>query len=246
MSAPGNADSRYASRSAGTTTPSQNANPQVANNLGIWISPVFAVAVSGLVARFTSGKVTTQESREAAVAFNNMVTMVNDVPPTLPAPVPPLLTSKEVRIKLRSGQMSASDVIKGLGLCRQDEEIAMELVEGQKRLVSSAFMESHMMYLCITTIKVQGMVDRLVLKIGYTADWVDRMPRLQTTHKCTMLLCGMVPVKNEQFEKKFHLSLALRFPHLVCNLKDDDDGRVTELYLCDRFRRACPRRTSSP
>ena len=64
---------------------------------------------------------------------------------------------QETRTMLRSGELTASDIIKGLGICSEDEEIAMELVEGQKHMVTSPFMESHVMYLCLTTIKLPGM-----------------------------------------------------------------------------------------
>ena len=83
-------------------------------------------------------------------------------------------------------------------------------------MVSSPFMEGHVMYLCITNLKIPGMPDRLVIKIGYTADFVSRMETLRKEYRCEMvLLCGLVPVRNEQFEKKFHVMLAERFPHFA-------------------------------
>ena len=203
-------------------------HPQVAVHLASWISPAFAVAVTRLVTRYTGGQVTTAESEAASVALGNRVTVVADALPTLTR------TPQEVRVMLRSGQLSAGDIIKGLGLCRQDEDIALELVEGQKRMVVSPFMESHVMYLCITDIKLPGMPDRLVLKIGYSADFVNRLQYLLGEYRCgMMLLCGLVPVRNEQFEKNFHRLLDGRFPHLVCNMRIGSVEK-DELYLCDR------------
>ena len=129
-------------------------------------------------------------------------------------------TVQETRVMLRSAQLSPIDIINGLGLCREDEGIAMELLENEKHMVTSRFMESHVMYLCLTNLKVPGMPDRLVMKIGYSADFVNRMPDLLTEYRCgMMLLCGMVPVRNEQFEKNFHRLLAARFPESVCSMK---------------------------
>ena len=60
------------------------------------------------------------------------------------------------------------------------------------------------------------------------------MVSLLTEYKCkVMMLCGIVPVRNEQFEKNFHRLLTARFPHLVCNMTIGNVEK-DELYLCDR------------
>ena len=73
------------------------------------------------------------------------------------------------------------------------------------------------------------------MKIGYSADFMDRMSRLPNEYKCgAMLLCGMAPIRNEQFEKAFHELLAMRFPQsVVSGLKIGSSEKV-ELYLCNR------------
>ena len=206
-------------------------HPQVAAHLASWISPAFAVAVSNLVVRYTSGQITTQESSAAMAAHCDRLAVVADAPPQ--TQLAQMLTPREVRVMLSRGQLFPADVIKGLGLCSADEEIAMELAEGQKYMVSSQFMESHVMYLCITNLKIPGLPDRLVLKIGYTADFVSRMDTLRTEYKCEMMMCGIVPIRNEQFEKSFHKMLVERFPHDACCVKIGNVMK-NELYMCDR------------
>jgi hypothetical protein len=53
---------------------------RVAINLATWISPEFAVAVTGLVERYLTGQVTTEESQQVAVvtASTNIVRVVDD------------------------------------------------------------------------------------------------------------------------------------------------------------------------
>ena len=218
--------SQHGGKHAGTWV-----HPQVAAHLATWISPEFAVAVSRLVVRYTSGQITTEESSAAMAAHCDRLAVVADAPPQ--TALAQTLTPRETRVMLRRGQLSPVDVIKGLGLCSNDEEIALELVEGQKYMVSSQFMESHVMYLCITNLKIPGLPNRLVLKIGYTADFVSRMDTLRTEYKCEMMMCGIVPIRNEQFEKSFHKMLVERFPHAACCVKIGGTMK-DELYMCDR------------
>ena len=73
------------------------------------------------------------------------------------------------------------------------------------------------------------------MKIGYSADFMDRMSRLPNEYKCgAMLLCGMAPIRNEQFEKAFHELLATRFPQSVVSGLKIGSGEKVELYLCNR------------
>ena len=142
----------------------------------------------------------------------------------------------QTRTTLRRGQppIPAIDLIRGLNLRQCDEELAVELIEQQKVLVTSPFMERHVMYCCLTNLKHPDHGDRLVIKFGYTADFVDRLRTLLAEYKCElMMMCGIVAVRSEQFEKNFHRMLAARFPNSVCNLKIGNVEK-DELYLCDR------------
>lgn len=51
---------------------------RVAIHLAYWISPQFAVAVTDLVERYVTGRVTTQESKETAILTSNVIEVVSD------------------------------------------------------------------------------------------------------------------------------------------------------------------------
>jgi len=86
-------------------------HPQVAIHLASWISPTFAVAVTRLVLRYTSGQVTTAESNATSIAVNNRVTVVADVPPVQVRDRRFRLLSVTGFIDLRAAQVYAREVI---------------------------------------------------------------------------------------------------------------------------------------
>jgi len=88
--------------------------------------------------------------------------------------------------------------------------------------------------LCLTNIKHPLFPDRIVIKIGYTADISNRLTGLLQEYKCDFMhLCGIVSIPNEQFEKDFHRLLESRFPRAICDSIRIKNVDKDELYLGD-------------
>jgi hypothetical protein len=92
----------------------------------------------------------------------------------------------------------------------------------------------HCMYMCITTFKDPQGLNRILCKIGYTCNIVDRIKSLKTEYKCDFYLLGIRTIYNVQCEQKFHQQLRQQYPNLVTNIRING-GDKNEIYCFDKM-----------
>jgi hypothetical protein len=145
-------------------------------------------------------------------------------------------------LKLDSGKiMTINDKAKLLtdaNICDKTYEnielvdfIRNELVKF-KNVGWNKYCDKHIMYFCILTIDDPIKQNRILCKVGYSADFVERMKSLVSEYKCKIYLMGLKTVKKEQDEKLFHSLLKKKFCELVVDVKINNHDK-DEIYVFD-------------
>ncbi len=97
----------------------------------------------------------------------------------------------------------------------------------------------HIMYFFVITLNDPQDKNRILCKIGYTSDLIERFKSLEYEYKCKFYLLGMKTIKKEQDEKKFHQQIKKKFPEFVVNLRinnhDKDETYVFDKSLYETF-----------
>lgn len=88
----------------------------------------------------------------------------------------------------------------------------------------------HVMYCFVTTL--DDIDNRIICKIGYSADLVSRFKSLQSEYKSKFYLLGLKTVFSQKDEKEFHNLLKIQFPEFVINKKINNHDK-DELYVFD-------------
>ena len=110
-----------------------------------------------------------------------------------------------------------------------------------KKINWNKYVNKHIMYFFVITLEDPNGLNRILCKIGYSCDLIDRFKSLETEFKCKFYLMGIKTVFNIQDEKEFHALLKRKFPELVVNMKignhDKDETYVFDIelyktYLC--------------
>ena len=208
----------------------------LAIDLARWISPKFGVQVDKLVSRYLSGNVTTQESINVNKNLNENLIIIDDINKQDEPLQITKKKSKEVTV-YENNMIHNSEIynykfdeqLKLSPYYDSNEELIQLLYNQSKTLITSSYINKHVMYMCLTTLDVNG----IALKIGYTSDIVTRFKDLMTEYNCMFLLCGLITVQNQQFEKTFHKLQQTRFPDSVCNYKIGTNNK-DELYYCNK------------
>jgi|SaaInlStandDraft_6_1057023.scaffolds.fasta_scaffold21789_3 hypothetical protein len=90
----------------------------------------------------------------------------------------------------------------------------------------------HVMYCFIMTLDDPTGNNRILCKIGYSADLVTRFKSLEREYKCKFYLLGLKTVHSQHDEKMFHTLLKLQYPELSVNIKINNHDK-DELYVFD-------------
>ena len=113
-------------------------------------------------------------------------------------------------------------------------KLVLDLIKKSKTVNISKYLNQHAIYLCVTLL-VSDKENKIIIKIGYTADILKRLSSLNTEYKCKMLICGIGSIKSEQHEKEFHKVLKLRFPELIYDTTIDTVEKDELYYYDDRI-----------
>lgn len=95
------------------------------------------------------------------------------------------------------------------------------------------YCEMHVMYFFVITLSDPSEQNRILCKIGYTADIIERIKSLEYEYKCRVYLLGMKTVKREQDEKQFHTELKRKYPEYIVNIKINKHEK-DEVYVFDK------------
>lgn len=95
------------------------------------------------------------------------------------------------------------------------------------------------MYCFIITLDDPTGKNRILIKIGYSCDILERIKSLGYEYKCKFYLIGMKIINNVKDEKEFHLLLKYKFSELFVPVKignhDKDEVYVFDLQLYKTF-----------
>jgi hypothetical protein len=94
------------------------------------------------------------------------------------------------------------------------------------------YANTHMMYFLLITIKDPDKLNRIFVKIGYSAKFEQRFNDLKKEYGCNFFPLAMRTVENEQFEVEFHKKIREVFPHLHVKISINDKNKE-EIYIFD-------------
>jgi hypothetical protein len=108
-----------------------------------------------------------------------------------------------------------------------------------KKMNWHKYCKKHILYFFVITIDDPDGKKRILCKIGYSSDLIERFKSLEYEYKCKFYLLGMKTIYREQDEKEFHKHLKIKFPELIVNLKinkhDKDETYIFDRLLYDTF-----------
>jgi hypothetical protein len=91
----------------------------------------------------------------------------------------------------------------------------------------------------VITLEDPNGLNRILCKIGYSCDLVDRFKSLQSEYKCKFYLLGLKLINSIKDEKKFHTELKTKYPEFIINHKisghDKDETYVFDIELYKTF-----------
>jgi hypothetical protein len=101
------------------------------------------------------------------------------------------------------------------------------------------YIKKHLMYFFVTTINDPQSKNRIICKIGYTYDLIERIKSLQNEYKSKFYLLNLKIIDSMQDEKKFHTYLKTKFPFLPLEYKIGntykDETYVFDIALYNEF-----------
>jgi prophage antirepressor-like protein len=112
------------------------------------------------------------------------------------------------------------------------------IINGAKISITP-YMNNHVMYMFVTTLKDPLEKNRILCKIGYTYDIVTRIASLRSGYGCKFYQIAFKIVKSEQYEKEFHKMIKTLHHDLhvptKCKNKDKDEIYVFDKILYNEF-----------
>lgn len=112
------------------------------------------------------------------------------------------------------------------------------IIEGSKISITP-YMDNHVMYIFVTTLKDPSGKNRILCKVGYTYDIVTRLASLRSDYGCKFYQIAFKIVKSEQYEKDFHKMIKTLHRDLhvptKCKNKDKDEIYVFDKILYNEF-----------
>jgi hypothetical protein len=112
-------------------------------------------------------------------------------------------------------------------------EYVKDLIKNGTTISIQKYMEQHVLYFFVITLKDFSTSNRICCKIGYSADIIKRMKSLRCEYNCGIYLIGIKYIKNEQDEKKFHESVKLTMPNLIYPMQIGNNTK-DEVYIFDK------------
>ncbi len=114
-----------------------------------------------------------------------------------------------------------------------------DIIKEFKNVNWNKYLKKHIMYFFIITLDDPKMLNRIMCKIGYSCDLIDRFKGLENTFKCKFYLVGLKLVKNIKDENEFHTMIKKKFPELSVDLRignqDRDETYVFDIKLYKTF-----------
>lgn len=96
------------------------------------------------------------------------------------------------------------------------------------------YCKRNVMYLFVSTLEDPTGLNRILCKIGFTGDLIERIKSLKNEYKSKFYLIGIKLVNREQDEIDFHLLLKNQFPELVVKIKIGNVEK-NEIYVFDNY-----------
>jgi hypothetical protein len=94
------------------------------------------------------------------------------------------------------------------------------------------YLDKHVMYFFVITLEDPDGKNRILCKVGYSSDLIDRLKGLGNEYNCKLYLIGLKVVNREGDEKEFHNYLKRKYPELVVNMKIGKHNK-DEIYVFD-------------
>ena len=117
--------------------------------------------------------------------------------------------------------------------------LAKERIKECKKTNWNKFLKKHVMYFFLITLEDPDGLNRILCKIGYSCNLIDRFKSLESEYKCKFYLLGLKLVNSVMDEKEFHTLLKRKYPEFIVNLKigmhDKDETYVFDKDLYKTF-----------
>jgi hypothetical protein len=138
------------------------------------------------------------------------------------------------------------DVFENINYCYTQTYNNNELVDFIKsRIIEfkkvnwNKYSKRNVIYFFVTTLQDPNGLNRILCKVGFSSDIVERIKSLKHEYKSKFYLIGLKLVNRSQDEKEFHTLLKIQFPELAVKLKidnhDKDEIYVFDIYLYNIF-----------
>lgn len=118
-------------------------------------------------------------------------------------------------------------------------EFIKQRIENIKLIGWNKYVKKNIMYCFITTLDDPDNHNRILCKIGYTYNLINRIISLKKEYKCKFYLIGLKLIDSENDEKEFHKLLRTKFPEFSVkfqiNNKDKDEIYIFDLTLYKEF-----------
>lgn len=111
-------------------------------------------------------------------------------------------------------------------------EFIKHLIVSNKQINYNKYLNKHVLYLFVITLDDPSGLNRILCKIGYTCDIINRIKSLPNEYKCKFYLIGLKTVYSVQDEKAFHNNLKTLYPEFTVDLKINDRIK-DETYVFD-------------
>jgi hypothetical protein len=98
-------------------------------------------------------------------------------------------------------------------------EFIKNQIDSCKKSNWNKYVKKHVMYFFVITLDDPDNKNRILCKIGYSYDLIERFKSLRYEYKCKFYLLGVKLVRYEQDEKDFHPLLKNKFPEFPVNIK---------------------------
>jgi hypothetical protein len=148
------------------------------------------------------------------------------------------LTIKDDEIKLVDNKITNTDILKIEYEYTQTYDnlylinYIKEEIRRFKKVNILKYHNIHVMYFCIVALTDPDNKNRILCKIGYTCDIIERIKTLSNEYKTTIYMLCLKTITKEQDEKEFHKIIRTKYPELIVNIKINNTEK-TEIYIFD-------------
>jgi prophage antirepressor-like protein len=105
-------------------------------------------------------------------------------------------------------------------------------IEALKNIGWNKYVKKNVMYCFVTTLDDQSGMNRILCKIGYTYNLINRIISLENEYKCKFYLIGLKLLGGEDDEKEFHKLLKKKYKELSVEFKIGQHNK-DEIYVFD-------------